>query len=568
MKGDEGKTSGARERLHVVWEGARDGLWDWDLTAGELRLSERWKAILGLAGGETAASPEEWFQRVHPQDVDALRAAIRSHLAGERPHLEHEFRMLHADGGWRWVLCRGLRHPTAALVGGSLTDVTGGKIIADRLQHELAHDPLTGLPNEALFTDRLAQSLLRTRRRGGAPLAVVHLDLDRFHNINDSLGVAAGDELLLDIADGISRLMKLGDTFARLGGDKFGIILESVRDVREAVRVAEEIGRVLRGPRMIEGHQIISAGSMGIAISTTDHESPEDLLRDALSAMHRAKKDGATLYEVFDPEMNRHAKERLQLEGDLHHALERNELLLHYQPIISFETGRLSSFEALVRWRHPVRGLVRPDHFIPLAEETGLIEPLGKWVLAEACRQMNEWRRGLPGANDLAVAVNISARQLEDPDLINEVASALDRSGLESQGLKLEMTESVVMARTRENAATLRALRDLGVQLLIDDFGTGYSSLASLHSFPIDSLKIDRSFVSRMEFEDEKAEIVRIILALASKLDLDVVAEGVETAEELDMLRALECPHGQGFYFSSALDNESAAAWIASSPRW
>ncbi|MEW6073109.1 MAG: GGDEF and EAL domain-containing protein [Planctomycetota bacterium] len=558
----------AEERLEVIWSGARDGLWDWDLAADRLRLSARWRSIAGLAEEDAVAAPPDWFALVHAQDVDGLKAAIRAHLAGETPHLEHEFRLRHADGGWRWVLCRAAKHPTAGLLGGSLTDVTARRAIEDRLRHQLAHDPLTGLPNRALFLDRLAQSLLRTRRPGGSPVAVLHLDLDRFHHVNDSLGVEAGDALLLDIAGGISSLMRLGDTFARLEGDKFGIILDGVRDGQEAVALAEEIGAVLRRPRVLRGHEIICAGSIGIAVAAHPLVRAEDLLRDAMSAMHRAKQDSATLYEIYDPELSAKAKERLRLEGDLHHALERRELVLHYQPIVSFATGRLSGFEALLRWQHPVRGLVRPDRFIPLAEENGLIVPMGKWVLVEACRQMEEWRRGISGTGDLAMAVNLSARQFEDPDLVNEVAGALECTGLSARGLKLEMTESVVMARTRENAATLQALRDLGVRLLIDDFGTGYSSLASLHSFPLDSLKIDRSFVCRMEFEEEKAEIVRIILALAAKLGLDVVAEGVETAEELRMLRDLACQHGQGYFFSTALDRESASAWIRDAPVW
>ena len=568
MEGRECGRSAARDRLEVLWEGSRDGLWDWDLVTDELRISDRWKAILGLEGTSVGTGPDAWFERVHPQDLADLKRSIHAHVGGDTSHLEFEFRMLHADGGWRWVHCRGAAHPRARLLGGSLTDITARKVAEDRLLHDLAHDPLTGLPNRALYLDRLAQSLLRTRRPGGSPVAVLYIDLDRFHHVNDSLGVEAGDTLLTGVAEGIARLMRLGDTFARLGGDKFGVILDGVRGVAEAVHVAEEIGGVIRAPRTVRGHEIICSGSIGIAISTHHRVRAEDLLRDAMTAMHRAKEDGATRYEVFDPEMNTRAKERLRMEGDLHHALERNEFVLHYQPIISFASGGLSGFEALLRWQHPVRGLVRPDLFIPLAEETGLIVPMGKWVLAEACRQMQEWRKDVRGADELSMAVNISARQFEDPALVGEVSGALGHSGLDVDGLKLEMTESVVMAGTRENAATLQSLRDMGVRLLIDDFGTGYSSLASLHRFPIDALKIDRSFVWRMEFEEEKAEIVRIILALAAKLDLGVVAEGVETVEALDMLRGLECQHGQGFYFSTALDSESATAWIESAPTW
>jgi diguanylate cyclase (GGDEF)-like protein/PAS domain S-box-containing protein len=568
MSGMEDAKPAPCERLEVLWKGARDGLWDWNLTTDELRVSTRWKAIVGVTDEPSTLGPDAWFKRVHPRDLEELKGAIQAHCDGETPELDHQCRMLHADGGWRWVLAHGRLHPNGQLLGGSLTDITAQKSSEDRLIHELAHDPLTGLPNRALFLDRLAQSFQRTQRRGGLRVAVLYLDLDRFHNINDSLGVEAGDELLLRIADGISSLMRLGDTFGRLGGDEFGIILDGVRGSREAMRFAEEVGRILRTPRRLQGHDILSSGSIGIALSMPQHERSEDLLRDALSAMHRAKQDGATLFEMFDPEMNDRARERLSLEGDLHRALGRNEFLLHYQPIVSFKTGLLNGFEALVRWQHPTRGLVRPDDFIPVAEETGLIVDLGKWVLTEACRQMEEWRGRHPSAEGIAISVNLSGRQFQDPNLIDEIAGVLKSTSLDPRGLKLEMTESVVMEHSRGNAETLQSMRDLGVALLIDDFGTGYSSLASLRNFPLDALKIDRSFVSQMEFEEEKAEIVRIILTLASKLGLDVVAEGVETARELEMLRGLECQLGQGYYFAAPFNSDSAEAWIENSPRW
>jgi len=335
-----------------------------------------------------------------------------------------------------------------------------------------------------------------------------------------------------------------------------------------AVRFAEELLGLLQRPLHLSGIEVTASASLGIALPTERDQRPEDLLRDALTAMHRAKEDGSTPFELFDPKMNEHAMERLQLEADLFQAIKRNEFLLHYQPIIDFRTGRIAAFEALVRWQHPERGLVRPDMFVPIAEDTGLIVPMGNWVLNEACRQMQAWRERYPASREVSVAVNLSARQLESEGLVDEVAGALDRTRLDPSGLDLEMTESSVMARTRENTQTLQALRDLGIKLLIDDFGTGYSSLAHLQSFPLDCLKIDRSFVMGMEYEDGKAEIVRTVLALAQTLGLEVVAEGIETAEALQMLRALECEHGQGYFFSSPLDGESAAAWMEDSPRW
>jgi len=557
-----------QDRLEITWAGARDGLWDWDVAAESLRLSPRWKEILGFAVSEIPDRVDEWFRRVHPRDLAELKRSIDAHLGDQTEFLETEFRMLHKDGSWRWILCRGKKHATRTLLGGSITDVTSLKQRENEVLTEAFHDALTGLPNKRLFLERLTNALERRRRRQIQPVAVLYLDLDRFHTVNDSLGVEAGDNLLVEVTRRLTGLLRLGDTLARMGGDKFAFLLDGVEGPEVAVRFAEELLGLLQRPLHLSGIEVTASASLGIALPTERDQRPEDLLRDALTAMHRAKEDGSTPFELFDPKMNEHAMERLQLEADLFQAIKRNEFLLHYQPIIDFRTGRIAAFEALVRWQHPERGLVRPDMFVPIAEDTGLIVPMGNWVLNEACRQMQAWRERYPASREVSVAVNLSARQLESEGLVDEVAGALDRTRLDPSGLDLEMTESSVMARTRENTQTLQALRDLGIKLLIDDFGTGYSSLAHLQSFPLDCLKIDRSFVMGMEYEDGKAEIVRTVLALAQTLGLEVVAEGIETAEALQMLRALECEHGQGYFFSSPLDGESAAAWMEDSPRW
>ena len=565
-RGAAAATAGAR--LAALWAGARDGLWDWDVPREELRLSPRWKALFGYAPHEVEDRPEEWFRRVHPRDLDELKREIASHLDGRGEVLETEFRMLHKDGTWRWIVCRAKRSEEGTLLAGSLSDVTAAKEAEARLLVEAFHDPLTGLPNKRLFLDRLGLTLARRRQRSGQPIAVLYLDLDRFHTVNDSLGVDAGDDLLVEVTQRLTQLLRLGDTLGRVGGDKFTILLDGVAGPREALAFADDLTTALKRPLHLAGQEVFASCSAGIALSTRGEERPEDLVADAVTAMHLAKEDDTTPYRLFDPEMNAKAKERLRLEADLHHAIQRREFLLHYQPIISLETGRLTAFEALVRWQHPERGMVPPDVFIPIAEETGQILPLGRWVLEEACRQMRAWHDRIASGKDVSIAVNLSARQFEKPDLVDEVVESLQRSGLAPAHLHLEMTESVVMARTRENQERLRRLRELGIKLLIDDFGTGYSSLASLQSFALDALKIDRSFVMGMEFEDSKTEIVRTVLALARSLGLEVVAEGIESPRALEMLRELDCHYGQGYFFSSPMDAESAAAWIEDPPTY
>ena len=402
-----------------------------------------------------------------------MERALAELAAGGATELSVDFRLRLADGAWRSVRAFGRR--VGRTLGGSLVDLSDAKGSDELLLHEFFHDELTGLPNRALFLDYTGRALGRARRRT-ASTAILYLDLDRFHTVNDSLGVSVGDELLVEVARRLEATLQPGHTLARLGGDKFAILVEAVERPSDAVRVAESVEAVLDRPLALAGYEIFAQASIGIALSTPEHERPEDLLRDAIAAMHRAKEDGAVRHELFDPKMSERARARLTLEADLRRALENEEFVLHYQPIISFETGRLSTFEALLRWQHPGRGLVGPDVFVPIAEETGLIVPLGSWVLEEACRQMRRWRDDFADREHVAVAVNLSARQFEDPDIVDQIRGVLERTGLEPDGLEVEMTESVVMARTRENARKLRALRDLGVRILIDDFGTGYSS--------------------------------------------------------------------------------------------
>jgi diguanylate cyclase (GGDEF)-like protein len=383
---------------------------------------------------------------------------------------------------------------------------------------------------------------------------VLFLDLDRFKVINDSLGHAIGDQLLVGIARRLETCLRPGDTVARLGGDEFTILLEDVTDAHEVTVIAQRIQKELALPFNLGGYEVFTTASIGIAPSTIGYEHPDDILRDADTAMYRAKSLGKSRYEIFDKEMHTHAVNLLNLETDLRRALERREFAVYYQPIVSLETGVLQGFEALLRWRHPSHGFIAPAEFIPVAEETGLILPVGRWALEEACRQMREWQAQFPHAAEMYVSVNLSGRQFANPELCEQIREALETTGLKPEGLKLEITESVVMENIEKTIEMLRQLRALGVESSIDDFGTGYSSLSYLHHFPSTTLKIDRSFISRMGGADENAEIVRTILLLARNLGMCVVAEGVETESQLTQLQTLACDYGQGYLFSKAVN--------------
>lgn len=545
----------SEERYALAARGANDGLWDWDLRTGEVYYSPRWAEQLGLDEGAVQPVPDEWFGRVHPDDRDRLKSDLEMHLRGDSPHFQAEYRMRHEDGDYRWMLSRGIavrdEGGTAYRIAGSQTDVTSRKQVEQQLQHDAFHDALTGLPNRALFMDRLGHALRRGRRRGDHRFGVLFLDLDRFKVINDSLGHQVGDQLLKQVALRLKAVVRPSDTVARLGGDEFVVLVEDLEGPHDATGVAERVHQELEAPLNLLGHEVVTTVSIGIALASDAYEQPDDLLRDADLAMFRAKAKGKSRHEVFDATMHRHAIERLELESDLRRAAERGEFVLDYQPIVSLEEGSLIGLEALLRWNHPTRGRVMPDDFIPLAEETRIILPIGLWVLEEASRQMKRWsdQFGLaPG--QIVVHVNLSGRQFAQADLVARIAEILSRTGLAAQSLGLEITESVVMDDAEAAAAMLTDLRALNVHLQIDDFGTGYSSLSYLHRFPVDTLKIDRSFVVKMGANGEDSEIVRSIITLAQDLGMQAIAEGVETVHQLRWLRRLGCRAGQGNFLA------------------
>ncbi len=560
----------SRERYALAVQGANDGIWDWDLRTGEMYFSPRWKAMLGYEEDELADDPDEWIQRIHPDDRRKVLQEIEAHRDGKTSHFENEHLVKHKDGTYRWMLCRGVAIKTpegkAYRMAGSHTDVTERKSAELKLRHDALHDTLTDLPNRALLWDRLLQVIARQRRYPELRYAVLFIDLDRFKIVNDSLGHLVGDLLLVEVSHRLGTFLRTTDTLARLGGDEFVILMENISDLRDATRVAERVLRELEKPFRIGEHEVTTTASIGIAWSDPPYDAPEHLLRDADTAMYRAKARGRSCYEIFDQEMHNQVSTLMKMESDLRRAIEREEFIIHYQPIISLSSGRLTGFEALVRWRHPERGVIHPLEFIELAEETGLIVPLGNWVLREACRQLREWKDRWPAIQDLYVTVNLSNRQIRQPDFPAVLRSVLDETGVDPSSLKLEITESMIMESEDVVLQTFQELKGLGIRLLIDDFGTGYSSLGYLHRFPIDNLKIDRSFVSGLCGEDGNMEIVRTIITLASNLHLQVIAEGVETSAQLDRLREIHVGEAQGFYFSKPLDSESAGTMLVAAP--
>src|SRR5436190_9240499 len=433
----------------------------------------------------------------------------------------------------------------------------------EHFRHAAFHDSLTGLPNRSLLTDQLKLSIERAKHSGDHLFSVLFLDLDRFKNINDSLGHAAGDSLLIEMAARLESCLRPSDAIARLGGDEFAILLAGLRSRDEAVRVAKRIQEEVARPFSVAGSEVYTTTSIGINICSGYYDNPEDILRDADTAMYHAKENGKARYELFDTRMHANAVAKLQLENDLRRALENDEFIVAYQPIVSLKSGKIAGFETLVRWHHPTRGLVGPVDFVPLAEETGLIVEIDTYVLNESCRQMREWVSQAVEEPSLTVSVNLSSKHFVGQDLIRRVRQALTDSGLDSKYLKLEITESAVMDCAETAASLLKQLRELGIQLSIDDFGTGYSSLSYLHRFPVNTLKIDRSFVTRMTKGGENTEIVKTIVTLASNLGMTVVAEGVETYEQHHLLREMNCEYGQGYFFCQPVDATKASALLA-----
>ncbi len=539
------------------------GIWDWDLRRQRIEYSPRWKK---LTGGQQSIgdTPEEWWSRIFPRDRKAVDDAVQACVQGKARNFTVDFRLRQADQSFRWMRATGRSEsePPAlpVRIAGIMRDISSEKEAEEKILQDTLYDRMTGLPNRALFMDRLRLAL---DRHGNHLVAVLFIDLDRFKLVNDSYGHDAGDRVLLHVSRRLEHEAGLRDTVAHFTGDEFGVLLDSLSDINDAGRTAESIRKALLDPFEVDGISHSFSASIGIAIAKVRGSTPETLVRDAETAMYRAKSLGKAQHILFDQAMHEYTLRRLQLENDLRRALQNHEFRVFYQPIVRLADQSLFGFEALVRWMHPERGLVPPTAFIPISEETGLICPIGEWVLQEACRQVADWNARFAAEHPLQVSVNLSGRQFADGDLESRITGSLLQSGLSPSSLKLEITESVLMDNADAASGILARLRQMGVSLSIDDFGTGYSSLSYLHQFPAQTLKIDQSFVGRIESEPSQLAIVRAVLSLAHVMGMNVVAEGIETPSHRDILRDLGCEYGQGYYFARPLPADQMETFLA-----
>lgn len=538
--------------MHQIWTAQPDGKINY--------ANRRTLEYFGLNYDETPG--DDWRKSVHPEDLAESVENWTHSLATGDDYLT-EFRLRRHDGRYFWFQARAAagRDAEGNIVSwfGTNTDIDDRKKAEAKLKYFAGHDTLTNLPNRARFMNHLERAVQRSDHNPAFRFAVLFLDLDRFKIINDSLGHSIGDKLLIEIAGRLEECVRPHDIVARLGGDEFTVLLTHINEPADAVRVADRFLERIAAPFNLDNYEVFTSASVGIIISDEVERQPEDFLRDADTAMYRAKATGKSRYEIFDREMHVHNMNLLQMENDLRKAIERNEFKVFYQPIVKLETGEIGEFEALIRWQHPRRGLVFPNEFITIAEETGLIVPIGRWILEEACRQTAEWQKRFSTHRNLLISVNLSAKQLMHPNLTAQVREILAKTELGSRCLKLEVTESMVMENSDKALSVISDLNTLGIALSTDDFGTGHSSLSYLHRFPFSRLKVDRSFVSKMDSDQKSEAIVRTILLLAQNLNIEVVAEGIETESQLRSLRQLDCKAGQGYLFSKPVPAEAAA---------
>jgi diguanylate cyclase (GGDEF)-like protein/PAS domain S-box-containing protein len=555
----------SEERYAVAVRATNDGIWDWDLADDTIHVSARWRTLLGYDDQILSHRPSAWFDLVHPDDVERLRMEIEHHLASTAPYFENEHRIRHADGDWRWVLTRGLTsfddEGQPIRVTGSLSDITERRRAEQRLMHDALHDSLTGLPNRALFMDRLSQAMGHRQDGQETRCAVLFIDIDRFKLVNDSLSHTAGDRLLIELSRRIGRLLRAGDTLARMGGDEFTILLDSLDAPAQALEIAGRVAEAICESSMVEGRQLTVAASIGIAHHEAGVDDPAELVRNADIAMYAAKAHGGGRCEVFDTSMHERVISRVSLEAQLRQAIDQQQMRTFFQPIVDLRTRALHGVEALARWPDDETN-VAPCDFIPVAEEAGLVAGLGRLIMSSACHTLRDWReQGLVGP-EVTVSVNVSARQLADDIIVDDVRAVLAETDLPEANLVLEITESTLIENPEVAGLVLRELLGLGVSIQLDDFGTGYSSLTVLQHFPGDTLKIDREFVASMTDRAESQIIVRSIVALAHNLGLHVVAEGIENSHQMQVLTALGCEYGQGFHLARPFAADHLEAFL------
>lgn len=547
----------SQERYLLVAKAASDGLWDWDLKTNRIYYSSRWWEMLNLVDKEQDSSIEDWFSRIHHEDVHSVHEHINHHILGGSTRLEVECRIKTNSSQYIWVLIRGLaardEKGKAVRLAGSQTDITLKKKQDEALYKAAFHDELTGLANRALFMNRLEQVILRKRRLGEKRAALMFVDLDRFKYINDTMGHEYGDEVLKLVASVLKSHTRPTDTVARLGGDEFTVIFDPIDDIEEAKFVAQRIITQLNRMYELAGREIYVSSSIGLTMIDHVQKSPETILRNADLAMYEAKSRGKSRLEIFDQHQYDRLLEKMELTADLRQGKKRNQFEVFYQPIIDMETGAVTCFEALMRWLHPKYGYVSPAKFIPLAEETGLIGTLGQWVLDKVIVQMHAWCDVITPQKCPSISVNISVKQLMDDMFYKKVLQTLDVLGQKRRLIRLEVTESVIMADPKLIIERLKSIHELGVILSIDDFGTGYSSLSYLHNYPFDLIKIDQSFIATMLTDHKSERLVASLIKLSQDLGLKTVAEGIETEGQCKALHALGCTYGQGYLFSEAL---------------
>jgi PAS domain S-box-containing protein len=567
------QASKREELFQIVTENAADMIALVDVKGRRLYNSPAYQRILGYSAaelGETSA-----FEQIHPEDrfkvLEAAREARRSGVGKKM-----EYRIRHKNGSWKVVesvasTVRDKKGEVAKLVIVN-RDITDRKLAEEQLEHNSFHDALTGLPNRRLFLDRLGLSFIRTQHKRGSPYAVLFVDVDGFKGFNDTMGTAAGDQVIVEIGKRMAAALREEDTVARpqvpgpgiaavlsrLGGDEFTILLDGIADPSDAMRIATRVQVAIAVPILIDGRAVCISASVGIALSTTPQENAEDMLQDADTAMRRAKALGGSRCELFDEAMHTQAVNRLKLESELRTAVDEGQFRVYYQPVVAFKTRQITGFEALLRWAHPQQGVIGADKFLEAAEDTGLLIAIGQWVILEACRQMRKWQVKHATAGPLSIAINLSARQLAHPNLVSDLRDAIHTSGIGAGSVQLEISESLAAADAKLTVRVLSQLRSLGVRVVLQEFGTGHASLSELHNFPVEALKIDRPLVHELLADSGSCDTIELIIALAGKMNVRVIAEGVETAKHMDRLLELGCQFGQGYLFSPPVDARGA----------